>query len=174
VKARIKKPKPEPRDTRLYTLEVFIIDGPITGKFLKKNKELSRTIQIRGDQSLEVLHEEIFKAFDREEEHMYEFQIGGKGPMDPRARHYVLPEATHGLFAEPMPAGKVNRKTIESLGLKVNEAFGYWFDFGNDWWHQINVVAIEDEVPPGKYPRVIKRIGESPPQYIDWEKEDMD
>ena len=50
--------------------------------------------------------------------------------------------------------------------------YRYWFDFGDDWWHQLNVVAIEDEAGRGKYPRVTKRVGESPPQYIDWDEED--
>ena len=48
----------------------------------------------------------------------------------------------------------------------------YWFDFGDDWWHQINVLAIDDKVPKGKYPKVVKRIGKSPPQYVDWDEED--
>ena len=38
---------------------------------------------IRGDQTLEDLHHAIFDALGREEEHMYEFQLGGTGPMDP-------------------------------------------------------------------------------------------
>jgi hypothetical protein len=29
------------------------------------------------------------------------------------------------------------------------------------------VEAIEDKVPPGKYPKVTKRVGKSPPQYPD-------
>jgi hypothetical protein len=62
--------------------------------------------------------------------------------------------------------------TIGSLGLKVDDAFGYWFDFGDDWWHQINVVAIADEAPRGKYPKVTKRVGKSPPQYVDWDEEE--
>lgn len=41
---------------------------------------------------------------------------------------------------------------------------GYWFDLGDDWWHQINVVAIEEKVPRGNFPRGTKRMGESPPQ----------
>jgi hypothetical protein len=65
----------------------------MTESFLKKNRVVSRTIQIRGDQTLAELHRAIFDAFDREEEHMYEFQIGGEGPMDPRARRHVLPAA---------------------------------------------------------------------------------
>jgi len=39
--------------------------------------------------------------------------------------------------------------TIGSLDLKVDQAFGYWFDFGDDWWHQINVLAIDVKVPKG-------------------------
>ena len=103
---------------------------------------------------------------------MYEFQIGGEGPMDPKAKAYVLPMAIDDTFSDKEPAGDVTRTTIGSLGLRVNEAFGYWFDFGDDWWHQINVVTIKEKVPKGKYPKVTKRIGESPPQYVDWDEED--
>jgi len=156
----------------LYTLGVFIISGPMTEKFVKKNKVISRTIQIRGDQTLEDLHGAIFDAFGREEEHMYEFQIGGKRPMDPKARTYVLPMAMDGPCIGKKPAGDVTRATIGSLGLKVGDVFGYWFDFGDDWWHQIDVVAIEQNPPGGRYPKVTKRVGQSPPQYIDWDEEE--
>jgi hypothetical protein len=161
------------KDDRLFTLDVFIISGPMARRFLKKNRVVSRTIQMRGDQTLEDLHYVVFDAFKRFDQHMYEFQIGGKGPMDPKARRYVLP----GAFEQPIPgphkpADNVALATIGSLGLKVDDAFGYWFDFGDDWWHQINVVAIADEAPRGEYPKVTKRVGASPPQYVDWEKED--
>ena len=161
------------KDDRLFTLDVFIISGPMAKRFVKKNKIISRTIQIRGDQTLEDLHYAIFDAFKRFDQHMYEFQIGGKGPMDPKARRYVL----SGAFENPMPgtpqaAGDVRRTAIGSLGLKKGDAFGYWFDFGDDWWHQINVVAIADEAPRGKYPKVTKRVGASPPQYVDWDREE--
>jgi hypothetical protein len=152
---------------RLYTLDVFILSGPVTEKFVKKNPVMSRTIQIRGDQTLEDLHHTIFDAFDRFDEHMYEFQFG-KGPMDPNARRYVLPSADEAdMGGERPPAGRVDVTTLDSLALKVGDRFGYWFDFGDDWWHQINIEAIEDEVPKGKFPRVIKKVGKSPPQYPD-------
>jgi hypothetical protein len=63
--------------------------------------------------------------------------------------------------------GDAAKTTIDSLGLKVDQAFGYWFDFGDDWWHQINVVAVDETIPKGKYPKVTKRVGKSPPQYMD-------
>jgi hypothetical protein len=160
----------EPTDqggVRLYTLEVFIISGPVSEKFTKKNPEMSRTIQIRGDQTLEDLHHAIFDAFDRRDEHLYEFQFG-KGPMDPKAPRYVLPSAFEMERGEKNPpVGRVDRTSIESLALKVGQSFGYWFDFGDDWWHQINVEAIQDKVPEGKFPKVTKRVGKSPPQYLE-------
>jgi hypothetical protein len=154
-------------DVRLYTLEVFLLSGPIAEKFARKNPVVSRTIQIRGDQTLEDLHRAIFDALGRRDEHMYEFQFG-KGPMDPKAPRYVLPGAFETDTGEKNPpVGRVDRTRIDSLGLEVGRSFGYWFDFGDDWWHQINVEAIEEEVPKGKFPKVTKRVGKNPPQYAE-------
>ena len=63
-----------PGTRQLYTLKVFLTDGPITKAFA--GKEISHTIQMRGDQTLQALHRAIFKAFDREEEHLHEFNFG--------------------------------------------------------------------------------------------------
>jgi hypothetical protein len=155
------------KESELYTLEVFLLSGPVTKTFAKKNPVVSRTIMIRGDQTLEDLHHAIFDAFGRWEEHMYEFQFG-KGPMDPKAHRYVLPGAFQiELGEENPPAGRVNQTRIDSLGLEVGRRFGYWFDFGDDWWHQINVEAIEHKAPASTFPRVSKRVGKSPPQYAE-------
>ena len=146
----------------IYTLEVFIISGPTTKAFLKKNPVVSRTVEIRGDQSLEQLHNVIFKAFNREDQHLYEFQIGGKGPNDPKAKRYGL-----AVYEDMEVEGDVRETPIDVLHLKKDEAFGYWFDFGDDWWHQINVISIENKSSKSKYPRITNRIGQSPPQYVD-------
>ena len=61
----------------------------------------------------------------------------------------------------------MDQTTIAGLGLAVGDRFGYWFDFGDDWWHQINVEGVEDKVPRGKFPKVTKKVGKSPPQYSD-------
>jgi hypothetical protein len=162
--------KPHPGNYRLFTLDVSLVGGPMTESFARNHPLISRTIEIRGDQTLADLHRAIFRAFDREEEHMYEFQIGGKRPMDPKARRYVLPMAMDP-FGEKAPAGDVERTAIESLGLKLRQAFGYWFDFGDDWWHRVEVRAIGEAARRGKLPRVTQRVGASPPQYVDWDEE---
>src|SRR5690242_17455380 len=97
---------------RLYTLEVFIISGPVTEKFARKNPVVSRTVQMRGDQTLADLHHAIFGAFGRWEEHMYEFQFG-KGPMDPKGPRYVLPNALVIQKDEPNPPiGRVDQTAL--------------------------------------------------------------
>ncbi len=144
-----------------YILEVFLIGGPITTEFIKKNRTVSRTLEIRGDQTLKDLHQAIFTAFDREEEHMYEFQFGGEGPNDPKARRFGFPVEQSELKRD------ASKTKLDALKLKTDEAFGYWFDFGSDWWHQINVISVEKKTPKGKHPRVTERIGESPPQYAE-------
>ena len=70
------------RPARLYTLQVALIGGPLSEKFA--GKEISRTIQIRDDQTLEDLHQAIFNAYNRFDEHFYEFQ-SGKGRTIPKA-----------------------------------------------------------------------------------------
>jgi hypothetical protein len=168
---RSSKAKPPKAAKRLYTLKVSLLSGPVMEAFAEKNPVVSRTIQIKGDQTLADLHDAIYDAFDRDDEHLYEFQFGKK-PMDRNAPRYgPQPEEGFGGFDEVDVAGDAAETTLDSLGLKARNRFFYWFDFGDDWWHRIDVVRVEDEAPPGKYPRVTERVGESPPQYPNWEDE---
>ncbi|MDJ0899965.1 MAG: hypothetical protein QNJ55_14260 [Xenococcus sp. MO_188.B8] len=160
------------KEKMLFVLEVFIIDGPMTEKFIEQNPVVSRTIEIRSDQTLANLHAAIFKAFEREEEHMYEFQIGGKGPHDPQAKRYGLSTPLQDQLEEDQYTGNVAQTKIGSLNLKIDQNFGYWFDFGDDWWHQIDVMDIKKATPRKRYPKVTDKMGVSPPQYIDWDEEE--
>jgi len=157
----------------LYTLEVFLYDAPVSEEFAEANPVVSRTIEIRGDQTLEDLHGAIFRAFDRWDQHMYEFHFG-KGPHDYSEGRYRCsgPFGVDALFGDDTPAGDAAKTKLDSLGLTDEDVFGYWFDFGDDWYHQVNVVAIGEAKPKVKYPRVTARLGESPPQYADWDEED--
>jgi len=143
----------------LYVVSVFLKGGPVGKKFA--GKEVSRVIEIRGDQTLEKLHAAIFKAYDRWEEHLYEFQFGER-PFDPNGPNYGIPGA-----ADETGNRDARTTTLDDLKLEPERVFGYWFDFGDDWFHQIQVERIEQAIPTVAYPRVIKRVGKSPPQYCD-------
>jgi Plasmid pRiA4b ORF-3-like protein/LexA DNA binding domain len=144
----------------LYVISVFLMGGPISKKFA--SKEISRVIEIRGDQTLEQLHHAIFKAYDRWDEHLYEFQFG-KRPYDPDGPNYGVPNTHSG----KKKANNASTTRLDNLDLKLHRVFGYWFDFGDDWYHQLQVERIDTAIPTVTYPRVIKRVGKSPPQYCD-------
>lgn len=146
--------------SNLYVLSVFLVGGPTSEKFT--NKEISREIEIRGDQTLHQLHDAIFKAYDRWEEHQYEFQLG-KRPFDAGGPNYGV--SSRG--KKKKRNGDARTTRLDDLNLKPKRAFGYWFDFGDDWYHQVQVERIEQAIPTVTYPRLIKRVGKSPPQHCD-------
>ncbi len=162
VPAMLKTPAPREAapPANLYVLEVFLTEGPTSAKFA--NKEISRTIEIRGDQTLAQLHDAIFQAYDRWDQHLYEFQFG-KRPFDPKGPNYGIPDGPPGKKA----TRDARATKLDDLGLKPERVFGYWFDFGDNWFHQVQVERIEQAIPSVTYPRVIKRVGKSPPQYLE-------
>ena len=159
-------PDPQAPPVRLYVLSVFLMRGPISKKFAEK--EVRRVIEIRGNQTLEQLHHAIFKAYDRFEQHLYEFQFG-KRPFDPDGLNYGVSDTRPGKkgHAEGKRDGDACTTTLDELDLKVGRAFGYWFGFGDDWFHQVQVDRIDQAIPTVTYPRVIKRVGKSPPRYCE-------
>ncbi len=154
------KGTPEP-PVNLYVISVYLMSGPISEKFT--SKVVNRVIEIRGDQTLEELHRAIFQAFDRIEEHLYEFQFG-KRPFDPDGPNYGIPGSKS---TKKKKAGDARTTKLDDLDLKPERVFGYWFDFGDDWFHQVQIERIEKAIPTVNYPRIIKRVGKSPPQYRD-------
>jgi hypothetical protein len=142
---------------QLYTLQVSLTGGPSAEAY--RGQIISRTVQLRGSQTLHDLHKAIFKAFDRVEEHLYEFNLG-KGPRD-RSKLYSY----GGRNSRSVRTRDPEETRLDALDLRAGRHFGYTFDIGNGWEHIIDVVAVEDGPVKGRYPRVVEKVGASPPQY---------
>jgi hypothetical protein len=170
---RIKFEHPQTNNSAktIFRFEVRLLGGPISEAFVASHPEVpERVIDIKGTQTLDDLHLAIFKAFDRYDHHMYEFQIGGKKPMDRKAARYGIVLGDE--FADEANGEDATVTPIASLNIKTGKLFFYWFDFGDDWWHEVRLLAVD---PPakgkGRYPRIVEKRGESPPQYVDWDAE---
>ena len=137
---------------------------------LKGAKRIWRVIAMRGDQTLDDLHEAIFAAFDRFDSHLYSFYFP-KGPRrrpsaGPVPREYTAPL----MVEEPDPFGtqrrfNAARTQLDTLGLKVGQQFEYLFDFGDSWWHEGRVAQIGFVVDGRRYPEIVETHGRSPAQY---------
>jgi len=137
---------------------------------LKGARRIWRTIALRGDQTLEDLHEAIFVAFDRYDEHMYSFYFPRaprrRGASQARVREYTASF----ILEDPGPfddGTKLNAADtrLDNLRLKAGQRFEYLFDFGDCWWHELKVEQVRPTGSAGRLPLVLEKQGKSPPQY---------
>lgn len=125
---------------------------------LRDRPDIWRIIDIKGNQMLSSLHKAIFKAFDRYEEHQYSFFLSNT-PYD-RGSEYTSPGLGNG------GAGKLaSRIRIDSVELYGGRKFLYLFDYGDEWWHDVELVSVTERITRASYPRVVKKNGKSPPQH---------
>ena len=139
------------------SLEVFQVK-------LAWKKSVWRRIDVRGDQTLHDLHRAIQRAFDWDDDHLYAFFLSGKA-WD-----------TQSEYASPFGDGRsASRYRLEQLPLQAGQQFLYIFDFGDEWHFGVKLARTSDRLELGaRYPRVVARHGESPPQYPELEDDDSD
>ncbi|MEW6079509.1 MAG: plasmid pRiA4b ORF-3 family protein [Thermodesulfobacteriota bacterium] len=153
---------------KIYQFRVSIIGIP----------NLYRIIEASENCTFDDLHTAIFQAFDRYDHHLYSFFITRKDTQDRRSI-YDAPEITHPMAIEDiLGSGKRKKSTantkIGDVGLNEKDVFHYWFDFGDDWWHRIKVQNISETKSGKKHMALIKAVGESPPQYPNYDDEDYE
>ncbi len=131
-------------------------------------KGLARVIEATDDCTFDDLHEAVFDAFDREEEHLYSFFITKKDTASLQAI-YDAPEITHPYNTEGLFGGETKPSTakikLSEVGLSEKDVFYYLFDFGDEWWHRIRVESIVSSDQRKGGIKLIKSVGQSPPQY---------
>lgn len=143
---------------------------------LQVDKKIWRRIAVRSDQTLEDLHDVIFDAFERYDEHLYSFYLPPAGSKGRRAMMDAVEYTSPFMFEEPDFFGwaepqDASQTTIAMLGLEPKRRLRYLFDFGADWWHEVTVEHIDGIPDAAKYPRVVESRGDSPPQYPDFEED---
>jgi tetratricopeptide (TPR) repeat protein len=122
---------------------------------LKNNPDIWRIIDIKENQMLSSLHKAIFNAFDRIEEHEYSFFLNNK-PYD-KETEFTSPGAD--ATGETKLATRIR---IDSLALYGGPKFLYLFDYGDEWWHEIELMSITQKATRANYPKVVKKQGKSP------------
>ena len=50
--------------------------------------------------------------------------------------------------------------------------FLFLFDYGDEWLFTVGLIGLGRREPKATYPRVVKQVGEAPPQYPDLEEDE--
>lgn len=145
---------------KVYKLRVALTGGPYIAQ---SAEETWRIIEIKGNQTLDHLHRAIFRAFDRWEEHLYSFFMQ-EDRRDP-SHEYTSPIDIEEFESGGPKPHNAKRARLDDLGLSPRTRFYYVFDFGDCWQHLVDVVSTEEREAEGRYPRIVEKHGESPPQY---------
>jgi hypothetical protein len=146
---------------------VYVLKADLVG-FSRVN----RTIAVRSDQTLVDVHLALQAAFDWDDDHLYSFWLGGKfwsrvGGEYTHPWHANEPSPLGALWIGPVPQSA--EISIDRLELSENQRIAYVFDFGDEWRVLLTVRQITDD-DGQQYPRVLKSVGEAPPQYLDYEE----
>jgi hypothetical protein len=134
-----------------YELSVELVHAPML-----LEERVIRHVELTGDHTLQDLHACLHGAFERHDEHPYEFMFGP--PYDPETRRFSGPGSA---TDEGEGFWDTRLVRVDSLGLRAGDAFGYLYDFNDEWVHRITVLGVR-EASQRIAPRVVERLGTSP------------
>jgi hypothetical protein len=107
-----------------------------------------RRLQVPSTTNLAELHHIIQAAMGWYDCHLHQFEVDGVDYADPA---HMLDETTDEA-----------RRTLARM--QVGQRFAYWYDFGDDWWHDITVESVERADPALTYPRCVTGRRTCPPE----------
>jgi hypothetical protein len=107
-----------------------------------------RRLQVPSTTSLAQLHHVIQAAMGWYNCHLHQFEVNGRYYADPE---HMLEETTDEA-----------RRTMARL--QPGQRFAYWYDFGDDWWHDITVESVDRADPALTYPRCVTGRRACPPE----------
>ena len=96
-----------------------------------------RRLQVPGDASLDWLHAVLQVAIGWTNSHLHQFKVGGDCYSDTR-HHFAEYEGDPEIL-------EARKFTLRQIAPRVQDAFGYEYDFGDSWEHEITVEKI---LPP--------------------------
>ena len=130
---------------------------------------LYRDIELPSGASLEDLAAAIVGAFGFDLDHAFGFYSNLKGD-------YYRSEERYELFADLGEAGEgarsVRRTRLSAAFPEVGKKMLFLYDYGDEWLFTVGLIGLGRREPKAAYPRVVKRVGEAPPQYPDPEEDE--
>jgi hypothetical protein len=121
------------------------------------SKTIWRKISMSHKNTFEDLHIAIQEAFDFDNDHLYEFYIGGSRQT-----------AKLTYTGDPYE-GVENDVTMGEADIYKGQKIKYLFDFGDQWEFDIIVTDIDKNTPIPMKPEIIESKGKAPEQYPSWE-----
>jgi hypothetical protein len=116
-----------------------------------------RELLMPSDLRLDRLHDVLQIVMGWEDCHMHQFIVGGLRD----GLHIGIPDD----FGMPGPQTRDEKRyTLEQIAPAKGAKFLYWYDFGDDWFHDITVKAVGEYKPGTPGVLCLKGAGACPPE----------
>ena len=133
--------------------------------------KIYREIEISSEASLYKLAEAINTVFGFDFDHAFGFYDNLRNIYDSKMAYE--------LFADMEDPSIEGAKSVKKS--KVSDAFdsdgktwAFLFDYGDEWLFQVKRIGHRDQSAAKSFWKLIKSVGDAPPQYPDFEEEDDD
>ena len=115
----------------IYQLKVVLLDsGPLVW----------RRLQVSGDARLDWLHAVLQVSIGWTNSHLHQFKVGEACYSDTR-HHFAEFEDDQKILEE-------RKFTLRQIAPREQDAFGYEYDFGDSWEHEITLEKILPDTAP--------------------------
>ncbi|NMP25119.1 plasmid pRiA4b ORF-3 family protein [Sulfobacillus harzensis] len=113
---------------------------------------ITRRVLVPASLTFLGLHHVIQAAMGWTDTHLFEFRIGN--------RTVSIPDGEPGPAPDEWDA---SQHALSEVRLKPGDRFTYLYDFGDDWWHTIEVVGSVEHV---ERPQLLAGTGACPPEDV--------
>lgn len=112
-----------------------------------------RRLQVASSINLRRLHDVIQATMGWTQSHLYEFEIGGVAFGEPSLENDI-------------PVRSAKSTPLRRVAPDAGATFGYLYDFGDNWEHQIVVEKVLPPEPGVVYPRCLAGRRACPPEDV--------
>ncbi|MFL6254142.1 MAG: plasmid pRiA4b ORF-3 family protein [Pyrinomonadaceae bacterium] len=120
-----------------------------------------RRIAIPATLSLDNLSQAILRAYDFDDDHLYQFSYRDRFGVTVQVKHPYLEEAP-----------STNETAVGEIPLRPGASMEYLFDFGDEWRFDVRLERIDPADGRIKKPKLLEEHGEAPPQYPNIEEDE--
>lgn len=145
----------------IYRLKVELIRMG----FREIEKEVSRTFEIEGRETLYNLHMNIQYAFDWDNDHLFSFYLS-ENLFDLNNEYSANPLGEHIVSSFGAPTKSATEAQLRDLQLSAGFSFWYLFDYGDELVHKVTVEEVREKTSKDNdLPKLVNKIGNAPSQY---------
>ena len=138
--------------------------------------ECWREIEVPGTSKLYSLAAGIVAAFGFDFDHAFGFYDNLTGYYSESAVKYELfADMGDEVEATGPPEAKSVKKTKTAEAFtEPGQKMQFLFDYGDEWRFLIELLRVGKKTKGKRYPLVLKKVGQAPEQYPDWDEDEDD